>query len=213
MVALGIPNQSLSETDKVEIIDLQSINSTCSMFSIFPKSTHLAAGGLGPDGVSAGQPFGQPDGRAVRAKPHPADPVAARRAVEEEALGHGVLKALEQGAVEEGEFDGVADGPHGRRLAARLCQQHFASQPAATLDGPALLRFTPVRQLNLLVLRRDPEDSRRNDEPLFSGSVEEGTRTMRLLSLKGARGWPACLVNHSLESRAELRKNSKTLPW
>ncbi len=43
---------------------------------------------------------------------------------------------------------------YGRRLAARLCQQHFAPQPAATLDGPALLRFTPVRQLNLLVLRQ-----------------------------------------------------------
>lgn len=43
---------------------------------------------------------------------------------------------------------------YGRRLAARLCQQHFGPQPAATLDGPALLRFTPVRQLNLLVLRQ-----------------------------------------------------------
>ncbi len=43
---------------------------------------------------------------------------------------------------------------YGRRLAARLCEQHFGPQPAATLDGPALLRFTPVRQLNLLVLRQ-----------------------------------------------------------
>lgn len=43
---------------------------------------------------------------------------------------------------------------YGRRLAARLCQQHFGSQPDVTVDGPALLRFTPVRQLNLLVLRQ-----------------------------------------------------------
>ncbi|AMJ64489.1 hypothetical protein [Hymenobacter sp. PAMC 26628] len=43
---------------------------------------------------------------------------------------------------------------YGCRLAARLCDQHFGPQPAATLDGPALLRFTPVRQLNLLVLRQ-----------------------------------------------------------
>ena len=43
---------------------------------------------------------------------------------------------------------------YGRRLAARLCDQHFASTPAATLDGPALLAFTPVRQLNLLVVRQ-----------------------------------------------------------
>ena len=43
---------------------------------------------------------------------------------------------------------------YGRRLAARLCDQHFAPQPAATLDGPAVLKFTPVRQLNLLVVRQ-----------------------------------------------------------
>ncbi|MGI4883722.1 MAG: hypothetical protein ACRYFR_02050 [Janthinobacterium lividum] len=43
---------------------------------------------------------------------------------------------------------------YGRRLAARLCEQHFGAQPTATFDGPALLRFTPVRQLNLLVLRQ-----------------------------------------------------------
>lgn len=43
---------------------------------------------------------------------------------------------------------------YGRRLAARLCDQHFGSQPDATLDGPAVLRFTPVRQLNLLVVRQ-----------------------------------------------------------
>ena len=43
---------------------------------------------------------------------------------------------------------------YGRRLAQRLCQQHFGPQPDATLDGPALLKFTPVRQLNLLVLRQ-----------------------------------------------------------
>ena len=43
---------------------------------------------------------------------------------------------------------------YGRRLAARLCGQHFDSQPTATLDGPALLKFTPVRQLNLLIMRQ-----------------------------------------------------------
>ena len=43
---------------------------------------------------------------------------------------------------------------YGRRLAARLCDQHFGSQPTVTLDGPAILKFTPVRQLNLLVVRQ-----------------------------------------------------------
>ncbi|RYY21433.1 MAG: hypothetical protein EOO36_00785 [Cytophagaceae bacterium] len=43
---------------------------------------------------------------------------------------------------------------YGRRLASRLCQQYFGPQPDATLDGPALLQLTPVRQLNLLVLRQ-----------------------------------------------------------
>ena len=43
---------------------------------------------------------------------------------------------------------------YGRRLAARLCDQHFGPQPTAALDGPAVLKFTPVRQLNLLVVRQ-----------------------------------------------------------
>ena len=43
---------------------------------------------------------------------------------------------------------------YGRRLAARLCDQHFGTHPDATLDGPAVLRFTPLRQLNLLVVRQ-----------------------------------------------------------
>ena len=43
---------------------------------------------------------------------------------------------------------------YGRRLAARLSQQFFDAQPTATLDGPALLKFTPLRQVNLLVLRQ-----------------------------------------------------------
>jgi len=43
---------------------------------------------------------------------------------------------------------------YGRRLAARLCDQYFGSQPTATLDGPAILKFTPVRQVNLLVIRQ-----------------------------------------------------------
>jgi hypothetical protein len=43
---------------------------------------------------------------------------------------------------------------YGRRLAARLCDQHFAATSSASLDGPAVLKFTPVRQLNLLVIRQ-----------------------------------------------------------
>ncbi|MDQ2795310.1 MAG: hypothetical protein M3Y12_15060 [Bacteroidota bacterium] len=43
---------------------------------------------------------------------------------------------------------------YGRRLAARLCDQHFGTHPDAPLDGPAVLKFTPVRQLNLLVVRQ-----------------------------------------------------------
>ncbi|MBU6119239.1 hypothetical protein [Hymenobacter siberiensis] len=43
---------------------------------------------------------------------------------------------------------------YGRRLAARLCDQHFGTQPTATIDGPAVLKFTPIRQLNLLVIRQ-----------------------------------------------------------
>jgi hypothetical protein len=43
---------------------------------------------------------------------------AARGTVEEEALGDGVVEAFEEVAVEEGEFDGVADGLDGVVLAA-----------------------------------------------------------------------------------------------
>ena len=43
---------------------------------------------------------------------------------------------------------------YGRRLAARLGEQHFGPQPTATLDGAAVLGFTPVRQVNLLVVRQ-----------------------------------------------------------
>ena len=43
---------------------------------------------------------------------------------------------------------------YGRRLAARLCDQHFNASPDATLDGPAVLGFTPIRQLNLFVVRQ-----------------------------------------------------------
>ncbi len=43
---------------------------------------------------------------------------------------------------------------YGRRLATRLCDQHFGSQPTAALDGPAVLKFTSIRQLNLLVVRQ-----------------------------------------------------------
>ena len=43
---------------------------------------------------------------------------------------------------------------YGRRLAVRLCDQHFGTQPDVVLDGPAVLRFTSMRQLNLLVVRQ-----------------------------------------------------------
>jgi hypothetical protein len=44
---------------------------------------------------------------------------------------------------------------YGQRLAARLCDQYFAAQPVgATLDGPAVLRLAPVRQLNLYVVQQ-----------------------------------------------------------
>ena len=43
---------------------------------------------------------------------------------------------------------------YGRRLAARLCDQHFGVPDATALDGPAVLKFTPVRQVNLLVIRQ-----------------------------------------------------------
>lgn len=43
---------------------------------------------------------------------------------------------------------------YGRRLAARLCDQHFNAAPAATLDGPAVLSFTPIRQLNLFAVHQ-----------------------------------------------------------
>lgn len=43
---------------------------------------------------------------------------------------------------------------YGRRLAVRLCDQHFGSAPTTSLDGPAVLKFTPVRQVNLLVVRQ-----------------------------------------------------------
>ncbi|MBW3129116.1 hypothetical protein [Hymenobacter profundi] len=43
---------------------------------------------------------------------------------------------------------------YGRRLAAHLCNQHFLAQPDATLDGPAVLKFTPLRQVNLFVVQQ-----------------------------------------------------------
>ncbi|WP_324672886.1 hypothetical protein [Hymenobacter sp. GOD-10R] len=46
---------------------------------------------------------------------------------------------------------------YGRRLADHLCQQYFAAPampPTATLDGPAILRFTPIRQINLFVVQQ-----------------------------------------------------------
>ena len=43
---------------------------------------------------------------------------------------------------------------YGRRLAAQLCDQHFGARPTATLDGPAVLGFTPIRQVNLFVVQQ-----------------------------------------------------------
>ena len=43
---------------------------------------------------------------------------------------------------------------YGRRLAARLCDLHFAAHPDARLDGPALRQFAPLPQINLLVIRQ-----------------------------------------------------------
>ncbi|UOQ73938.1 hypothetical protein [Hymenobacter cellulosilyticus] len=43
---------------------------------------------------------------------------------------------------------------YGQRLAAQLCAQHFGPAPTATLDGPAVLRFTPIRQVNLFVVQQ-----------------------------------------------------------
>ncbi|KUG09285.1 hypothetical protein [Solirubrum puertoriconensis] len=44
---------------------------------------------------------------------------------------------------------------YGRQLAARLCDQYFATQPVGTtLDGPAVLRLAPIRQLNLYVVQQ-----------------------------------------------------------
>ncbi|MDF7809765.1 hypothetical protein [Hymenobacter sp. YC55] len=43
---------------------------------------------------------------------------------------------------------------YGRKLAAHLCDQHFGARPTATLDGPAVLRFTPIRQVNLFVVQQ-----------------------------------------------------------
>ncbi|WP_180754345.1 hypothetical protein [Hymenobacter sp. DG01] len=43
---------------------------------------------------------------------------------------------------------------YGRLLASLLCDQHFGARPTATLDGPAVLRFTPIRQVNLFVLQQ-----------------------------------------------------------
>lgn len=43
---------------------------------------------------------------------------------------------------------------YSRLLAALLCDQYFGARPTATLDGPAVLRFTPIRQVNLFVLQQ-----------------------------------------------------------
>lgn len=43
---------------------------------------------------------------------------------------------------------------YGQRLAAHLCQQYFSAHPTTPLDGPAVLRFTPIRQVNLFVVQQ-----------------------------------------------------------
>lgn len=79
---------------------------------------------------------------------------------------------------------------YGRRLAVRLCDQYFAAQPNARLDGPALRQFTPLRQINLLVIRQLmtewQAESRRLRSPYFSFEADEVqsalTQFMNLLS-------------------------------
>ena len=65
-----------------------------------------------------------------------------------------LTSATETGLFMNDKYSLAKCAQYGRRLAARLCDQHFGSQPDATLDGPAVLKFTPVRQLNLLVVRQ-----------------------------------------------------------
>ncbi|WP_262904688.1 hypothetical protein [Hymenobacter lucidus] len=43
---------------------------------------------------------------------------------------------------------------YGQQLASQLCDQHFGGTPTTTLDGPAVLRFTPIRQVNLFVVQQ-----------------------------------------------------------
>lgn len=79
---------------------------------------------------------------------------------------------------------------YGRRLAVRLCDQYFAAQPNARLDGPALRQFTPLRQINLLVIRQLltewQAESRRLRSPYFEFEADEVqsalTQFMNLLS-------------------------------
>ena len=65
-----------------------------------------------------------------------------------------LTSATETGLFMNDKYSLAKCAQYGRRLAARLCDQHFGPQPEATLDGPAVLKFTPVRQLNLLVVRQ-----------------------------------------------------------
>ena len=79
---------------------------------------------------------------------------------------------------------------YGRRLAARLCDHHFASQPDARLDGPALRQFAPLRQVNLLVIRQLltewQNENHRLRSPYFDFEADEVqaalTQFMNLLS-------------------------------
>src|SRR5690606_11059593 len=40
---------------------------------------------------------------------------------------------------------------YSRKLANKLCDAHFSSNE--TIDGPALINFTPVKQINLFVIK------------------------------------------------------------
>jgi hypothetical protein len=66
---------------------------------------------------------------------------------------------------------------YGRQLAAQLCDQHFGARPTATLDGSAVLRFTPIRQVNLFVvqqlLAQWTQETARLRSPYFDFEAED----------------------------------------
>ncbi|UOG75583.1 hypothetical protein MTX78_03080 [Hymenobacter tibetensis] len=88
---------------------------------------------------------------------------------------------------------------YGRKLAAHLCDQHFGARPTATLDGPAVLRFTPIRQVNLFVvqqlLTQWKQEMAQLRSPYFDFEAEDVrtalTQFMNVLSRRIKLGRPA----------------------